>query len=62
VCVNKFSTDSDEELELVVNKVSEYGARGVISEHWEKGGQGAIELAKTVILESEKPQNFKLVF
>jgi len=62
VCVNKFSTDSDEELNLVVDIVSNYGAKGVISEHWEKGGEGALELAKAVIAESEKPDNFKFLY
>lgn len=46
---------------MVLNKVSEYGVRGVISEHWEKGSDGAVPLAKAVIEESEKESNFKLV-
>jgi methylenetetrahydrofolate dehydrogenase (NADP+)/methenyltetrahydrofolate cyclohydrolase/formyltetrahydrofolate synthetase len=62
VCINKFSTDSKEELQLIVDMVLKYGAKGVISEHWEKGGEGARELAKTVIAESEKPSNFMSVF
>lgn len=62
VCVNKRSTDTDEELQMVVDMASKYGAKAVISNHWEKGGQGAIDLAKTVVAESQKPQNFKLVY
>jgi formate--tetrahydrofolate ligase len=44
---------------MVVDMVSKFGAKAVVSEHWEKGGEGAIKLAETVIAESEKPNKFK---
>ena len=62
VCVNKRTTDSDEEIKLVVDMVSKYGARAVPSNHWERGGEGAIDLAKAVIEECEKPSKFKPVY
>ncbi|KAI6175903.1 Formate--tetrahydrofolate ligase [Aphelenchoides bicaudatus] len=62
VCVNKFSTDSKEELEMVAEMASKFGATAVISEHWEKGGEGAIKLAETVISQSEKPNKFKFLY
>ncbi|KAI6221082.1 C-1-tetrahydrofolate synthase, cytoplasmic [Aphelenchoides besseyi] len=63
VCVNKFSSDTDEELKLVESKAKEFGAvGGVVSEHWEKGGEGAKELARVVMEASEKPSNFKFLY
>jgi formyltetrahydrofolate synthetase len=59
VCVNKRNTDTDEELQLVVKKADEYGAKGVISTHWENGGKGACDLANAVIAASEQRQQFK---
>jgi formyltetrahydrofolate synthetase len=44
---------------MVVDMASKFGARAVVSEHWEKGGEGGMNLAKAVIAESEKPNNFK---
>lgn len=50
VCVNKFTTDAPEELALIVEKAKEFGAVGVVSDHWARGGLGALDLAKTVVL------------
>lgn len=49
VCINKFPTDSKEELELVRRACEEAGARVAVGEHWEKGGEGALELADAVL-------------
>jgi len=49
VAINKFLTDSDEEIELVKRLAKEAGAEdAVVAEHWAKGGAGAIDLAKSV--------------
>lgn len=49
VCVNKFSTDTEAELELVRSKAKTFGAfDAVISRGWEQGGAGAVDLAKAV--------------
>uniref|UniRef100_A0AC34GWN8 C-1-tetrahydrofolate synthase, cytoplasmic n=1 Tax=Panagrolaimus sp. ES5 TaxID=591445 RepID=A0AC34GWN8_9BILA len=62
VCVNKFASDSTEELELVKSKANEYGATGVISNHWALGGKGAEDLAKAVVEVSEKENDFKFLY
>ena len=49
VCVNRFHTDSDEELDLVINTCKEYGVECSLSEVFAKGGEGGIDLAKKVI-------------
>lgn len=63
VAVNKFTADTDKELELVRRKALEAGADGVaIFEGWAKGGEGALELADEVVKAVEKPHEMKLLF
>jgi formate--tetrahydrofolate ligase len=54
VAINKFITDSDEEVEAVRKRCEELGVKVAICEAWEKGGEGAIELAKLVKEEADK--------
>jgi len=49
VCINSFQTDTKEEIKLVRRIAEESGALTVVSEHWLKGGEGAIELAEAVV-------------
>jgi len=49
IAINKFSSDSDEEIDFVLNKCKEIGCNAVISEVHAKGGEGGIELAKEVL-------------
>jgi len=63
VAVNKFTADTDKELELVRKKALEAGADGVaIFEGWAKGGEGALELADEVVKATEKPHQMKFLF
>ncbi len=48
VAVNKFITDTDEEIKLLEKLCQNVGAKAVLSEGWGKGGEGASELAKVV--------------
>ena len=54
VAINKFITDSDEEIEAVRKHCEDLGVKVAVNEAWEKGGEGAIELAKLVYEEAEK--------
>ncbi len=49
VCINAFHTDTREEIALVRRYAEQAGARCALSEHWLKGGEGALELADAVI-------------
>ena len=49
VCINCFHTDTKDELALVRRAVEGAGARCAASEHWAKGGEGALELADAVL-------------
>ncbi len=55
VAINAFPTDTSAELELVEKKCAELGVNAVLADHWARGGDGAIELAKAVVEACEKP-------
>ena len=57
VCINKFYTDTDKEVELLRRLCKERGVRCALSEHWQYGGDGAIELAEAVIDACEEAEN-----
>ena len=62
VCINGFHTDTQAEIDIVRKIAEENGAMAAVSEHWLKGGKGAIELAETVIAACEKENNFKFLY
>lgn len=49
VALNNFPTDTDREVEYVINRCRELGAEAVVSEVWAKGGDGGVELAEAVV-------------
>ena len=60
VAVNRFPTDTDKEIELIINECKKLGVNVVLSNVWAQGGQGGIELAKEVIrlCDEEDSSNF----
>jgi formate--tetrahydrofolate ligase len=62
VCINSFYTDTKNEIALVRKIAEQNGALAAVSEHWLKGGDGAIELAEAVIDACKKPNNFKFLY
>ena len=49
VAINAFPTDTDAELKLVQDKCKELGVNAALAQHWAKGSEGAIDLAKEVV-------------
>lgn len=49
VAVNRFPTDTEAELNFVIERCKELGAEAILSEVWAKGGEGALDLAKAVV-------------
>jgi len=62
VCINSFYTDTKAEIELVRKAAEQNGALAAYSEHWLKGGDGAIELAEAVIQACEEKNEFKFLY
>jgi len=62
VCINRFHTDTDREVQLVRRAVEQAGGRCAVSEHWLKGGEGALELADAVIEASQEPIDFHYLY
>jgi formate--tetrahydrofolate ligase len=55
VALNRFGTDTDEEIDVLRKRLSSLSVPFALSEHHARGGEGAIELAKAVIATTEKP-------
>ncbi|MGN0501347.1 MAG: formate--tetrahydrofolate ligase [Ruminococcus sp.] len=62
VAINRFGTDSKEELEYIESYCRENGADFALSEVFGKGGEGGIELAKKVVEACEKPSDFAPIY
>jgi methylenetetrahydrofolate dehydrogenase (NADP+) / methenyltetrahydrofolate cyclohydrolase / formyltetrahydrofolate synthetase len=62
VCINAFHTDSKDEIAMVRKAAEAAGARCALSEHWLKGGEGAVELADTVKEACEEKNEFKFLY
>ena len=62
VCINSFHTDARAEIDLIRRIAEAAGARAVCSEHWLKGGQGALELAEAVIETCNEPSHFQFLY
>ena len=59
VCLNAFYTDTQAERDLVRKMAEKAGATFAVSDHWLKGGEGAIELAEAVIKACDEPNKFE---
>jgi len=62
VCINAFYTDTKEEVSAIRRHVEQAGARCALSEHWLKGGEGALELADAVVDACSEPVDFKYLY
>ncbi|MEY8599840.1 formate--tetrahydrofolate ligase [Staphylococcus shinii] len=62
VALNAFVHDTDAETEFVQQWAKENGVRLALTEVWEKGGKGGIDLANEVLEVIEQPQTFKHLY
>ncbi len=58
VCLNAFYTDTEAERALVRRVAEKAGAAFAVSDHWLKGGEGALELAEAVVKACDEPNEF----
>ena len=62
VCINAFHTDTKDEIAMVRKAAEAAGARCAMSEHWAKGGDGALELADVVMDACNEKNEFKFLY
>lgn len=57
VSINHFVTDSDEEVQYIIDECAKLGVKAVLAKGWEFGGEGTIDLAKAVVETVESGNN-----
>ena len=62
VAVNRFPTDTDDEIKLVIDKCASLGVKAILSDVWAKGGAGGVELAEEVVSLCEKKNSFTFAY
>lgn len=62
VCINHFAADDEEELGIIRKAVEACGVRSTVGRHWEKGGEGGMELARAVADACEEKSQFKFLY
>ena len=62
VAINHFVLDTDKEIDEVTQFCEQKGIKASISKHWEKGGEGATNLANDVVELCEKDSDFKFLY
>ncbi len=62
VAVNRFPTDTDNEIDFIITKCKELGVNTVLSTVWADGGKGGTELAKEVVRLCEEEDNSNFTF
>lgn len=58
VALNRFITDTEAEIDVIMNWAKEHGVRIARTNVWEEGGKGGVDLAKQVLEILEQPQDF----
>jgi formate--tetrahydrofolate ligase len=62
VAINRFPADSDAEIEFLVKRCREYGARVAVSEVVSRGGEGGLDLAREVLEGLKEPSHFRPLY
>ena len=62
VAINKYSQDTEEEIEFLRNKLDEKNIELSLVEGWAKGGEGAIDIANKIVKLVENKSDFKYIY
>ena len=62
VAINKYNTDTEQELRFVENELANKGIQSSVVESWAKGGNGAIDIAKKLVKLVEQEEKFKFTY
>ena len=62
VAINKYNTDTMQEIEFAQNELSKRGILSSVVESWAKGGDGAIDIAKQIVELADKEERFEYIY
>jgi formyltetrahydrofolate synthetase len=62
VCINRFTTDTAAEIALIKRTAESAGARAAESNHWAKGGEGALEFTDAVLDACREENDFQYLY
>lgn len=62
VAINRFTTDTDDEINRIKTYVTDFGAEAYTADVWGQGGAGATDLADAVIAAANRPSGFKPLY
>ena len=62
VAINKYTHDTEKEIEFLKNKLQEYDIDLSLVESWEKGGEGAIDLANKIVELTQKDSKLNYIY
>ena len=62
VAINRFTQDTEAELELIRSECAKYGVNVALSEVWGKGSEGGLQLADEVLRLCEQPHDFHFAY
>ena len=62
VAINRFTADTEREIEFLQNKLEEYGISMSLVEAWAKGGEGATDLAEKIAKLCENKTDFRFTY
>lgn len=62
VAINKFPTDTEEEVKTIIDLCEKIGVKAVLSDVWAKGSEGGLELAEEVVRLCEQENHFEFLY
>ena len=62
VAVNHFVTDTDNEIKTLQEECNKVGIEAILCQHWSKGSEGTVELAKKVAMLVDQENSFKFLY
>ena len=62
VAINKYNTDTEQEIDFVKNELAKRGILSSVVESWAKGGDGAIDIATQLVELVEKEEDFRYIY
>ena len=62
VAINRYTHDTEKEIDFLRHKLQEKGVELSLVESWEKGGNGAVDLAEKIVKLTNNPSNFEFAY